>query len=308
MIKARKTALLNQYGGWKSSLPLRGVVRLDEDKNTLSLSLLNLEGSRYGDFYLSFGDNLFKIDDLSGQDFYLREPFELNCDIVIIFYDGKSTFPALIGNFSLQKSNVEEAIKNAKKHFKIQDDEKEERAILQAEGYNDEAISTVNYYELEEKARKGESIGINERTCIKEPDNGEKQSAKEEKEGDFSTKEPISACYNERREEKESNYYLKIKEEIESVLKEYPKEEALCKMVENSRWVKIGDGDKYYTVGVIFNKGEAEYICYGLPGSFNQRPQGVEGFSSFIPISPFNLKGDGYWVSCQNAIDGKCVK
>ena len=92
------------------------------------------------------------------------------------------------------------------------------------------------------------------------------------------------------------------------MFKDYPKEENLCKMVNSSKWVKIGDGAKYYAVGIIYKQSEPKYICYGLPGTFNSKPTGAESFSSFIPISPFKLRGEGYWVTFQNSNDGKCVK
>lgn len=307
MSGVKKTALLKQVDGWESSLPIRGVLRISPLEKALSLSVLNLEKRLNGEYYLIFGESLFKIDSLSGQDFLGVNIVGENATAGIVFYDGKTVIPVAIGGFSSLSTTENEVLINAKKHFKNQDAQAEERTVFQKEEYDDEAISAVNYYEFENDYAKGEPNGINELNCNKDVDDGKKEPREEEEEGTCGKEESFSAC-NGKREQETGNYYRKIKFEFESVLKEYPKEESLCKMVEDSEWVKIGEEDKYYTVGVIKQNGEAKYICYGLPSVKTLKPEGAKDFSHFIPISPFNLKGEGYWVTCICAKDGKCVK
>ncbi len=307
MIKSKKTALLRQVKGWESFLPIRGVVRFCEEENYLTLSLLNLEKKEEGDYYLLLEGQLFRLENLTGQDFYNVETVSKESFIAIIYYDNKSIFPVLIGSFSAREVDEKEVVNNAQKQFKINDDKKAKADVFQEQNYDDEAISTVNYYEYESE-REGEQNYLNERAIDNEKFNCcQSSTEKEEKESFYQSNEPISPSNSKfEQEETVTNFYLKIKGELDALFKDYPKEERLCKMVENSKWVKIGDGEKFYAVGIIFKDNQPEYICYGLPGQYTEG-QSVKGFSYFIPTSPFDLKGEGYWVSFQNPKDGKCV-
>ncbi len=308
MQNQRQTALLMQVEEWKSALPIRGVARFNPKEKSVTVSFLNLEEIKGGRYYIAFGERVIILEGNLVQEIYGIEELPENQSIALLFYDGNQILPVLSGSFSSRKANLDEALGYAKKHFKIQDEEDEAGAFLQDEEYDDEAIAESNYYELDSSIERGrEADRINERDTNQELSDGEEQPKKEEKERDFTEKEPASDGYGEG-EWATGCFYAKIKEELESVLKEYPKEEDLCKMVYGSRWVRVGEGSRHYAVGVIYKNGEPEYICYGLPGAFAIKPEGAEGFSSFIPLSPFKLKGEGYWVTFQRASDGKCVK
>ena len=307
MAKPTKTALLRQVESFKSSLPLRGVARLYGENNLLSIAFLNLEKSQRGQYYLFFGDKACEVESLDEQSFYLDKDAVNNSVVLVGLLDGDNVSPVLVGSFSSQNINLNEAIENAKKHFKKQGAEKEERAVFQEEIYNDEAIASTNYFELERK-EKGCKGAIDERAVDNEESTCSQNSTREEeKEKLFDSEEALFSGDSQIEQEELVNFYSKIKGEIEALFKEHPKEERLCKMVEDSKWVKIGDGEKYYAVGIIFCNNQPEYICYGLPGRYDQDRK-EKGFSSFIPISPFDLKGDGYWVSFQCAKSGKCVE
>ncbi|MBR2384860.1 MAG: hypothetical protein IKA99_04525 [Clostridia bacterium] len=304
MLETKKTALLKQVDGWQSFLPIRGVARISESKDVLTVSFLNLE-KRSGDYYLFFYERFYKIDNLGGQSFNFLQKDGNFGQISIIFYDGKSVFPVLTGNFSSQESNLNEVIESAKNYFKI-DDAKEETTVFQTQDYDDEAIADTNYYEFENLS-KGEDY-LNERAVDNEKFNScQDAESKEEKEEFLFANESFSYGNSQNEQEKSTDFYLKIKEELDSLFAKYPKEESLCNMVEDSKWVKIGDNGKYYFVGIIFKNEQPTYICYALPGFFGQT-QSAKSFQFFIPSSPFNLKGEGYWVSFQNAKTGKCVE
>ena len=306
MHSVRKTALLKQVDGWESALPIRGVARFDEAQGRLGIALVNLEKRQGGEYFLVFGSAILKIDNLSGQEFFGVQTGEKYDTALVIFYDGKTIAPVISGSFSLQEINIGEALENAKRHFKICDKAEAQADVFQNEIYDDYAIADANYYE-QDTISQGESY-LNERTINNEELNySQNATAKEEKEEFLFSNEPISASNSQfEQSQDQTNFYLKIKDELDALFKEYPKEERLCNMVEDSKWVKIGDGAKHYTVGVIYKNGQPEYVCYGLPGIFAQK-QSAHGFSFFIPTSPFDLKGEGYWVSFQNAKNGKCV-
>ena len=66
---------------------------------------------------------------------------------------------------------------------------------------------------------------------------------------------------------------------------------------------------KYYTVGLIRLDGLPRYICYGVPGKYSLHPPNeLAGYCSFLPLSLFDLKGDGYWMLYQDADTGDAVK
>ena len=105
-------------------------------------------------------------------------------------------------------------------------------------------------------------------------------------------------------------YYLKVKKDLDDLFTKYPKEEKLEKAVQGSSWVKIFyNEEKYYTVGLVREGGKPKYICYGIPAKYSVAPpKELDGFCSFLPLSLFDLKGDGYWMIYQDAETGDCVK
>ena len=65
---------------------------------------------------------------------------------------------------------------------------------------------------------------------------------------------------------------------------------------------------EYYTVGLIYDQKKPAYICYGVPGKYSKEPpKELKGYCSYLPLSLFDLGGDGYWMMYQNADSGECV-
>ena len=105
------------------------------------------------------------------------------------------------------------------------------------------------------------------------------------------------------------DYYEKIKAEVDKLFREFPAEEELSLTVPDSKWVKINyDGDKFYVVGVISDGKRPVYLCYGVAGRYGEKPEEIKEYCSFIPSSPYSLKGDGFWVMYQDAATGECLK
>lgn len=105
-------------------------------------------------------------------------------------------------------------------------------------------------------------------------------------------------------------YYDKQEKELQAVLNKNPPDDELNKAVEGGRFVRIYYGEnKFYTVGVIKEKGKPKYICYGVPAKYSKEPpKALKGYSSFLPTDVFDLKGAGYWMMYQSAQDGSCVQ
>lgn len=116
--------------------------------------------------------------------------------------------------------------------------------------------------------------------------------------------------------EKEKNYsidnpyYETVKKELADLFDKFPAEEQLEKTLYGGKFVKINySAEKYYVAGVLKEEAKEKYICYGIPAAYSKTPpKELDGYCSFIPLSVFDLKGDGYWMMFQDAITGECIK
>ena len=105
------------------------------------------------------------------------------------------------------------------------------------------------------------------------------------------------------------NFYEKMKDEIEGILKIHPKEEGLENLIENSKWVRISYAEKcFYVFGVIYSGDKAQYICYGVPAhDAKNPPESMKDSASFIPASAEDTEA-GFWVMYQDANTGATLK
>lgn len=111
-------------------------------------------------------------------------------------------------------------------------------------------------------------------------------------------------------EEKEDTFFDGIKEQIEELFNKYPEEEILKQIIPDSKWVKIDYEEKgeYYVVGLLYENNEIKYVCYGVPGVFQEEPPiDLKGFSQWLPIDTTKEKGFGYWITYQDAETGENV-
>ena len=186
--------------------------------------------------------------------------------------------------------------------------------------YQDEIVVTDNYYlnndvDINNLSIKG---GDNEQKPIKDESFKYTNKKDDEKEIHTSTttsNESISNLFKDPStfdfdQVTKGNYFDKVKTELDTIFSEHPKEESLEKNIPCSKWAKIYYSDeKYYTVGLIFDEKKPAYICYGVPGKYSKEPPlELKGFCSYLPLSIFDVKGDGYWMMYQNAESGECVQ
>lgn len=180
--------------------------------------------------------------------------------------------------------------------------------------YDDEAIATDNYYDndltFSDKLKLIERI---DNEFVRNADatsncTSEKETGKEQTESSVLQNEKLSDSV--KTDERKGAYYLRKKDRLDNLFSSHPPFNELSKVIPESEWVKLNyDNDKYYVVGLIKEKGKEKYICYGVPAKFSPYPpRELAGFCSFIPLSVFDLKGNGFWMIFQDAISGKCVK
>lgn len=204
--------------------------------------------------------------------------------------------------------------------------------------YDDEAISEVNYYEratyesraavcaVETEEEKGDAGNKDEKDTRavqsekKSGLDGGLSGVVEERNGiNFSRSGEEGASGKTDGEEKNSkpdeaakpnlaggDFYARMREDVEKIFKTYPRDDGLERVMEGSRFARIGYGDgKYYVFGVLSVEGKPRYICYGVPSN-NPKvpPRSLKDFSSFVPID-----GDfGYWLTYQDAATGVSIK
>lgn len=105
-------------------------------------------------------------------------------------------------------------------------------------------------------------------------------------------------------------FYDMIADQLNELFARYPREENLCKLIENSDWVKIDTeiDNKYHVVGIIYLNDDIRYICYGVPGSYdNEPPVEMRNYSQWLPTDTLDPYNQGYWVMYQDADTGENI-
>ena len=180
------------------------------------------------------------------------------------------------------------------------------------EQYDDEAVATQNYFELEQK--------INQKLdFIKEKDNEQfeyqdgfayhKGSAKEKTEQtcacDFQDEEGASV----RQSQGVTDFFCSKEQDVIRTFRKYPDYPQLKGVFPDSKWVKINyTKTDFYVVGIINEDGKRKYLCYGIPSRYSLTPpKSLDGYCTFIPLSIFDTHGDGFFMMFQDCTTGECV-
>ncbi len=105
-------------------------------------------------------------------------------------------------------------------------------------------------------------------------------------------------------------FYDLVSGQIQDLFQKYPAQTQLEQLIPNSKWVTVDyEGGKPYVLGLIYDDITLKYICYGVPGEFEQTPpKEVEAFSQWLPLNPSNLSDGGYWVMYQDALTGDNIQ
>ena len=185
------------------------------------------------------------------------------------------------------------------------------KELLQA--YDDEAVATENYYEYNKQIQeKLEAVKRWTLENVQVEDGKSDIRGQEEKEESIKDADCLKdeTCTCECQDNSSAPYYLTARKELDALFEKFPTEEQLLKIFPDSKFVKINYSESaYYVVGLVKEDGQEKYICYGVPGAYaTNPPDQLAGYCTFIPLSVFNLLGDGYWIMFQDAITGECIK
>lgn len=263
------------------SIKLKSSVVFAENKD-LSLALSN------GDDVIILGikDEQFTTLDLSKR-------------LCAGIFDGEKLLYFGASDTSFNKQNF--ILKYKSKRLII--DEKQQAEITKT--YDDEQLAEENYYDnrliSEDLYADKEQDDRNEDTC--------RQDQEEAKHAQSQTEIPSDeACATTCEGANSGQYFESAQSKLVKLFESGTRFPTLENVIPHSKWVKINYTiDKYYVVGIVEKDFRPHYICYGIPGTYQNPPEKLKGLASFIPSSLFNLCESGFFVMFQSALSGKRI-
>lgn len=105
----------------------------------------------------------------------------------------------------------------------------------------------------------------------------------------------------------QKSFYQLIEKQISKLFSIYSPMPELTKLIDNSRWVKIPQGNgNYYCIGLIYDNEEVKYISYAVSGDFSETPPEELGTEAqWLPVNVLFPKESGYWLMFQDALTGQ---
>lgn len=322
---------------------LSGIVRVEQTDGVseLFLSTINITSVNSGSFFLFVIDYLkevhcfeLKLTPYAHGKVFQNEPsidrglcaglcfVKDDLPVTIAFGTSEnfgvnlSDFKKMVADtcYNLRRKSQKEKEELAEKNMLLSQLEKPLPIHNLANQYDDEAVATENFYALSDSIKDSLNKVKESQDALLRTENAMLIDNNEKK-----TQESQSQTYGcenetngvESQEYSEQNpYYLSVKKDLETILEKFAPEKKLCALFADSRWVKVAySKEKYYVVGVVKEKNKERYICYGVPEKYSPEPPPVlKNCATFIPLSVFDLKGDGYWMMFQDAITGECIK
>ena len=313
---------------------LSGIFRLEQESGvyTAYLTTINAKFNDSGEYALYF------LDDKDMYRFSLGNlPTAFNCTLdfcpkidkgfaVGLVYESDG-IPVVVAfsktddcktDFTEFKSLVAtRALKTRKSTIKI---EPETPSVTPTESFvqptldfDDEAVATENYYALDREINEKLKILENQDGRVQPEicnNNYQSQDKTAENQEDSLLAQIQDGNDFGKKYSSEFPYYAVAKKELDQLFDKFPIDLSLTKLFPDSTFVRINySSDKYYVVGVIKENKKEKYICYGVPSPYSEKaPKELEGFCSFIPLSIFEMKGDGYFMMFQDAETGECIK
>lgn len=316
---------------------ISAILRIEAESGVTSvfLSVINLLATAVGEYRLFFCDSEKKLfvfplgkRPASFEEVFIKNPnIDGQVEVGIVFIS--NDLPSLVAfatecqepsaMLDFKKAVAEKCLAERKARLAELTEKTvcEKNALLDKRTetiYNDEAVATENYYELDRDINeKIEIISEKENDFLRNK-NACSDSVRKEK---TQESEKDAHCVKDEKIVDRSEslfgkapYYLTAKRELEAIFEKFPEEESLTSLFPKSRWAKINYSDtKYYAVGIVYEKETVRYICYGIPSVYSAtEPEELKGYCSFVPLSVFDMKGKGYWMMFQDAITGECVK
>ncbi len=311
-----------EKGYSSSDKPLSGIVRVEEENGVfvVYLSPLDFSAALGGEYFACLLDGKKKITEFSlgvrpvATNFTLSAPPDLTYGFAFGIQYVKNGLPVHIA-FAKTEDFQSDLTDFKKKVGELWLSKRKEILLTPKQPakevqYDDEAVATENYYETENnypalKENENERIGDEDADV----DIREQKIEGKESHDAFDAENETDGYSGEKFTEA-NPFYKSAAENINNLFEKFPEDFSLKKVFPLSRWVKITYGtDKFYIVGEVFEDEKVKYICYGVPSKYSETPpKELDGVCTFVPLSLFNAKGDGYWIMFQDAVTGDCVR
>lgn len=105
-----------------------------------------------------------------------------------------------------------------------------------------------------------------------------------------------------------NSFYDKVYDQVQDLFLHNETELMLEKIIPESKFCKVQNGDEYYVFGVIYQQGNVKCICYGIPSDYSVvPPKEIDGYCQWLPLDANNYKGKGYWLTYQDAVTGENI-
>lgn len=93
------------------------------------------------------------------------------------------------------------------------------------------------------------------------------------------------------------------------IFENYPVNEELNNLMEDSKFVTINEAGEEYSIGAIFSEGKMKYICYATKTRYNTpAPEELGKYHQWLPLDPEDPLSDGYQIVFQDASDLKIIE
>lgn len=97
--------------------------------------------------------------------------------------------------------------------------------------------------------------------------------------------------------------------QFDYIFENYPLDNDLNSMLENSKFVKINEDNDQYSIGVIYENNTPKYICYAKHSNYNlSAPKELGEHYQWLPLDPEDPLSEGYYIVYQDAKDLKILE
>lgn len=106
------------------------------------------------------------------------------------------------------------------------------------------------------------------------------------------------------------SFYEKLSGQIQKMFDTNESFEVLNEIFPNSKFCKVNfdDGTGYYVFGIIYDEGQAKYLCYGMPAQKEETPpKEFAELYQWLPIDTSSEEGDGFYMMYQDAQTGRNI-
>jgi len=99
-----------------------------------------------------------------------------------------------------------------------------------------------------------------------------------------------------------------LQQQFTTLFNNYPQNEELNNLIENSKFVTINENNNSYSIGAIYEQENLKYLCYAVKGLYNSSPPTEIGdHFQWVPLDSKDPLTDGYFVVFQDSKDFKIL-